>query len=325
MILAGDIGGTSTRLAAFELRDSRLVAMAEETFPSRKYSGLEHIAAAFVGPRNLKIKHACFGIAGPVQNGRVKTPNLAWTVESTVLAKTLELPSVTLINDLEANAYGVAALQPNEFVVLNPGADGATGNRAVISAGTGLGEAGLYWDGVEHRPFACEGGHCDFAPRTDLETELLTHLTRRYGRTSYERVLSGPGLVNIFEFLRDTGKGTPTAAVTTEMAQKDPSAVISKAALAGTDPVCVQALDLFVGFYGAEAGNLALKIMSSGGVYVGGGIAPKILEKMKGPIFMQSFLNKGRMRPLLEAMPVRLIMNENTALLGAARCAFLKA
>ena len=324
MILAGDIGGTSTRLAAFEIRDSRLIATEEEVFPSAKFGGLEEIAAAFVGPRNLKIGSACFGIAGPVQNGRVKTPNLAWTVDAAVLAKTLGLAAVTLINDLEANAYGVAALQPSEFVVVNPGAPGATGNIAVISAGTGLGEAGLFWDGKKHHPFACEGGHADLAPRNEIETELFSWLRAKFGRVSYERVVSGPGLVNVFQFLCATGKGKPSAQVTAEMARSDPSAVISRAAMAGSDPVCIQALELFVGFYGAEAGNLALKVMSAGGVYVGGGIAPKILEKLNGPIFMEAFLAKGRMRPLLEAMSVRVITNANTALLGAARCAALK-
>ncbi len=323
MILVGDIGGTSTRLAAFEIRDSRLIVAAEETFPSCRYDGLEEIAAAFVGRRKLDINCACFGIAGPVLNGCVKTPNLAWTVEAAVLARTLGLPEVSLINDLEANAYGVAALQPNEFFVLNAGATCPTGNIAVISAGTGLGEAGLYWDGNEHRPFACEGGHADFAPRTDLETEMLTWLRAKFGRVSCERVLSGPGLVNIYQFLCSTGKGKPDANITAEMARRDPSAVISRAALADSDPLCVKALDLFVGFYGAEAGNLALKMMSTGGIYIGGGIAPKILEKIKGSIFMDAFLDKGRMRPLLGAMPVRVIMNENTALLGAARCAAL--
>ncbi len=325
MILAGDIGGTSTRLACFEVQDSRPVVIAEETFPSRKFKSLEEIAVAFTSGRKLAIEHACFGIAGPVQKGRVKTPNLAWTVEASVLASKLGIKTVTLINDLEANAYGVAALTPEEFVVLNTGSPEAQGNLAVISAGTGLGEAGLYWDGKTHRPFACEGGHCDFAPRTELEIELLHYLMAKFDHVSYERVLSGPGLFTIYQFLRDTGKGKESPALAAEMRQHDPSATVSRAALAGTDPMCVQALDLFVGFYGAEAGNLALKIMSTAGVYVGGGIAPKIIEKLKGPIFKEAFVGKGRMRPLLESMPVRVIMNENTALLGAARCAMLMA
>lgn len=321
MILAGDIGGTSTRLACFERRASRLAITAEETFPSRQFKGLEEIVTTFLAERHLKIQKACFGIAGPVKNGRVVTPNLAWTVEASVLAKAIGTNTVVLINDLEANAYGVSALEPHEFVEVNAGDPDARGNLAVISAGTGLGEAGLYWDAQHHRPFACEGGHCDFAPRTPLEVELLRHLLSRHEHVSVERVLSGPGLFTIYQFLRDTGKGVESATLAAEMKSKDPSACVSRAGLAGTDPLCVQALDLFVSIYGAEAGNLALKVMSTGGVYVGGGIAPKILEKLRGPAFMSAFLDKGRMRPLLEAMPVRIIMNENTALLGAALCA----
>lgn len=319
MILAGDIGGTSTRLAAFEVRDSRLTLADEAVYPSAKYGGLEEIAAAFVEPRKLKIGGACFGIAGPVRNGCVKTPNLAWVVQADALAKTLGLPTVTLINDLEANAYGMAALEPGEFVVIQEGAPGAAGNIAVISAGTGLGEAGLYWDGKKHQPFACEGGHADFAPRSEIEVEMLCWLRAKFGHVSYERIVSGPGLANIFQFLCETGKGKPSPAVVSEMTRRDPSAAISLAAMAGSDPLCVQALDILAGCYGAEAGNLALKIMAGGGVYVGGGIAPKILAKIKSPIFLEAFLGKGRMRPLLEAMPLRVIMNENTALLGAAR------
>jgi len=321
MILAGDIGGTSTRLACFERRASRLAIAAEETFPSRKFKGLEDIVSTFLSERHFKIQKACFGIAGPVKNGRVVTPNLAWTVEASVLAKTANIETVVLINDLEANAYGVDALEPHEFVELNAGDPDAMGNLAVISAGTGLGEAGLYWDAQHHRPFACEGGHCDFAPRTPLEVELLNYLLVKNEHVSVERVLSGPGLLTIYQFLRDTKKGVESPALADEMKEKDPSACISKAALAGTDSLCIKALEMFVTIYGAEAGNLALKVMSTGGVYVGGGIAPKILEKIRGPEFMKAFLGKGRMRPLLESMPVRVIMNENTALLGAALCA----
>ena len=211
--------------------------------------------------------------------------------------------------------------KPKDFVTLNAGVADAEGNQAVISSGTGLGEAGLYWDGKKHRPFACEGGHSDFAPRNELEAELFRHLREKFGRVSYERVLSGPGLLNIYEFLRDTRRGEETAALAEEMRRADPAAVISRAALAGKYELCVKALDLFVSVYGAEAGNLALKMMATGGVFVGGGIAPKIIEKLKGPAFMEAFTAKGRMQPLLETMPVRVIMNEMTPLLGAARCA----
>jgi glucokinase len=194
----------------------------------------------------------------------------------------------------------------------------------VISAGTGLGEAGMYWDGTRHQVFACEGGHTDFAPRNQLEMDLLQYLHNHFGHVSYERVVSGPGLVNLFHFLRDTGRGTEPAWLSEQMLKADPAAAISKAGLERTCPLCEQALDLFVSLYAAEAGNLALKLMATGGVYLGGGIAPKLLAKLAGPLFMQSFASKGRMQTLMEAMPVRVITNDKTALLGAARFASLR-
>jgi glucokinase len=251
----------------------------------------------------------------------VVTPNLPWVVDSAALAHDLNLPAVTLLNDLEANAYGIAALSPEDFVTLNIGTPAAEGNAAVISVGTGLGEAGLYWDGRSHHPFACEGGHADFAARDALEAELLLYLRAKGQHVSYERVLSGSGLQSIYAFLRDSGRAKETPAVAEEMRRADPAAVIANAGLQGRCELCVQALDLFVSAYGAEAGNLALKMMSAGGVFVGGGIAPKIIQKLKGPAFMAAFTAKGRMKPLLEAMPVRVIMQEKTALLGAARYA----
>ena len=321
MILAGDIGGTSARLGLFDANGAGPRLAVEQTYASREHPGLDEIVTAFVAAHKAPIQHACFGIAGPVLHGRVEAPNLAWVVDARTLARELALPAVTLLNDLEANAYGIAALGPEDFVVLNAGTPQAKGNAAVISAGTGLGEAGLYWDGQRHHPFACEGGHADFAPRNALEAELLVFLGSTGERVSYERVLSGPGLHRIYEFLRDSGRGQEPAALAEALRQSDPAAVISRNGLEGRYELCVQALELFASFYGAEAGNLALKMMATGGVYLGGGIAPKILAKLKGPAFLQAFTAKGRMRPLLEAMPVRVIMNEMTALLGAARCA----
>jgi glucokinase len=321
MILAGDIGGTSTRLACYQVPNGELQPVIEQTFPSRQYAGLGEIAEAFLARHKVKVARACFGIAGPVQENRVVTPNLPWVVDGEALARELGVRTVKLINDLEANAYGIAALSSADFVTLNPGAPGAVGNAAVISVGTGLGEAGLYWDGQNHRPFACEGGHVDFAPRNALDAELLQYLLPRFGRVSYERVLSGPGLRLIYEFFRDTGRGTEAQGLAEAMGKGDPSAVISNAAMEGRCPLCVQALDLFVSYYGAEAGNLALKLMARGGVYVGGGVAPRILPKLQSPAFLAAFTAKGRMQPLLEAMPVRVILKDTTALLGAARCA----
>ena len=323
MILAGDIGGTSTRLAFFEALEGRLRPVIEKTYPSRKYTGLDDIAAAFVAEHPMAFDRACFGIAGPVQHDRVVTPNLPWVVDAQSLSRGLRVAKVKLINDLEANAYGIATLVPEDLVTLNHGAPGAQGNRAVISVGTGLGEAGLFWDGQAHQPFACEGGHADFAPRNHLEAELLLQLLGRLEHVSTERVLSGPGLRVIYDFLRDTKRGEEPAWLHEELSQGDPSAGISRIALEGRSDLCAAALDLFVSLYGAEAGNLALKTMSTGGVYVGGGVAPRILNRLQSPLFMAAFTAKGRMRPLLEAMPVHVIMKEATALFGAARCGLL--
>lgn len=323
MILAGDIGGTNARLASFKLEGDRLACALEKDYPSQGHAGLEEIVTKFVTECGVKVDRACFGIAGPVENGRAVTPNLPWVVDAGRVANRLGIEAVLLINDLEANAYGIAALAPQDFVVLNEGAPEPQGSLAVIAAGTGLGEAGAVWDGRLHRPVACEGGHCDFAPRNALETELLHYLLREYEHVSYERVLSGAGLLNIYKFLRDTGRRAEPAWLAGEIRHADPAAVISKAALERRAPLAEQALDLFVSLYGAEAGNLALKFKATGGVFVGGGIAPKIIQKLKGPTFMQAFTAKGRMKPLLQTMSVKVILNEKTALLGAARRAAL--
>ncbi len=324
MILAGDIGGTSARLAAFELVGSNLRVVAEKNYVSRQYASLSDVVAGFVASHSLRVTSACFGIAGPVRDGRVATPNLPWVVEDAPLARQLGLTEVALINDLEANAWGISALEPNDIATVNVGIPKVQGNAAVIAAGTGLGEAGLCFDGERHRPFAGEGGHADFAPRDAVEIELLQHLIKKFGRVSYERVLSGPGLCNIYQFLRDSGHGVETPAVVAAMRDQDAAAVISLAATEGRCDLCSRALELFVSILGAETGNVALKFMAVAGVYLGGGIAPKILAKLREPAFLQAFLAKGRMTPLLEAMPVRVILNEKTALLGAARYADLR-
>jgi len=325
MILAGDIGGTNARLAFFDVSNGHFRLVSASVFPSREYRGLDEIVTRFVDTSNLRPEAACFGIAGPVRNGRVETSNLPWVVESGRLARELNLAQTTLINDVEANAWGIAALDPRDVLLLNQVRGNPSGNQAVIAAGTGLGEAGMYWDGSRHQVFACEGGHADFAPRNELEIELFRYLAARFGHVSYERVVSGPGLVNLFHFLRDTGRGTEPQWLTEEMAHADPAAAISVAAMGGKSPLAEQALDLFISIYATEAGNLALKVMATGGVYLGGGIAPKLLSKLAGPLFMHAFAAKGRMQPLLEDMPVRVVINDKAALMGAARCASVRA
>jgi glucokinase len=321
MILAGDIGGTNARLAFFDVMDGHFRLVSASVFPSREYSGLDQIVSRFVDSSNLHPEAACFGVAGPVRNGRVEASNLPWIIESKRLADELNLEKAVLINDLEANAWGIATLDLKDIVPLNEVKGGPVGNQAVISAGTGLGEAGMYWDGSRHHIFASEGGHADFAPRDELEMDLFRYLAGRYEHVSYERIVSGPGLVNVFQFLRDSGRGTEPPWLTDEMSHADPAAAISRAGLSGTCPLCEQAVDLFVSVYGAEAGNLALKLMATGGIFLGGGIAPKLLPKLSGPLFMRAFLGKGRMQALLESMPIKVIINDKTALMGAARCA----
>ena len=321
MILAGDIGGTHTRLAIMEDRDGRLIPTANARYRSREHGSLETVLRAFLTANPASIDRAAFGIAGPVHSGVSDATNLPWIVDAAHVAREFGIRRVGLINDLEANAWGIPTLSSDDLAVLNPGKSDATGNLALISAGTGLGEAGVHWDGTRHRPFASEGGHVDFAPRNRLEVDLLEFLLRQFPRVSYERVVSGPGLQNIYRFLRETGRGEEPPWLAARLREQDPNAVISQAALSGESTLCVQALELFVALYGAAAGNLALTLLATGGVYLGGGIAPKILPKLKDPVFLNAFLTKGRMRPLLEAMPVRVILNDQTALFGAARYA----
>jgi glucokinase len=321
MLLAGDVGGTSTRLALFELDAAGPRLTAEARLASRDFDGLEAAVAAFLAEHPADLEAAGFGVAGPVVGGRVVTTNLPWVVDAEALAAPLDLPRVALLNDLTATAFGLAALEPTDLRTLQPGAPGATGSIAVIAAGTGLGEAALFWDGGRHHPAPSEGGHTDFAPRDPLEQELLTYLMARFGHVSYERIVSGPGLVNVYEFLRDSGRFAEQSAVAERLASGDPAAAIAAAALAGEDRLCETALGLLTRVYGAEAGNLALKLLATGGVYVGGGIAPKILPALEAGAFLEAFLDKGRLRPLLERVPLHVILTGRVALLGAARAA----
>lgn len=325
MILAGDIGGTSARLAYFEKKDGRLSPVVEEVKRSRDYPTLQAALLEFKRKYDYAVSCACFGIAGPVRAGRVETPNLPWIIESAVLERELEISKVYLLNDLEANAHGLAELTSADFAVLAEGI-AAKGNAAVISAGTGLGEAGLFWDGSTHHPFACEGGHADFAPTSDLQIELWQYLRKKFGgHVSVERVVSGPGQYNVYEFLRETGKGKEEPWLTEELKAGDRSAVVSRNGVSGKSPMCEQAVNLFVEIYGSAAGNLALKMLALGGVFLGGGIAPKILTKLREPIFIPAFCNKGRLRRLLEQIPVRVVLNDKTALLGAGHVAMAHA
>ena len=319
LVLAGDIGGTKTNLALFSVKGEKLHSESLRTFPSKRYSGLVPVLQEFLAADHNKIDSACFGIAGPVVDGKVKTPNLPWMIDTAELRHALKLDSVSLLNDLEAGAYGIFTLDNDEFCTHNEGIMRQSGSKALIAAGTGLGQAIMYDDGRHFHPLASEGGHADFAPRDELEIELLRYLIGRFGHVSYERVLSGPGLFNIYRFLKENrGMAEPKSLTEQFAATDDPSAVISKAALANEAEICVKSLEMFVSIYGAEAGNLALRAKSVRGLYIGGGIAPKILAKLKDGTFMPAFVDKGRYTELLAGTPVQVVLNDQAALRGAA-------
>jgi glucokinase len=317
-VLAGDIGGTKTRIGLFELEADRLRVVDERSFVSADFEGLQEIVTGFLDGRDARCAAACFGIAGPVNGGSVRVTNLPWVVDAGALSSATEIPSVVLINDLEATAQGVLNVAEDHSRVLHHGSPEARGNGAVIAAGTGLGEAGLFWDGRGLRPFACEGGHAGFSPTDALTDALLRFLRRRHATVSWERVLSGPGLADLYRFLLvEAGRQPPAWFVEAEHSD-DPAAAVAEAGLAGECEVCAAALELFARLYGEEAGNLALKLMATGGVWVCGGIAPKILPVLEAGGFMAGFLAKGRMRPLMEQMPVRVVLDDRVALIGAA-------
>lgn len=324
MFLAGDIGGTNSRLALFERESSRLRLIAIADYLSNNYSGLDEIVALFLAENSITraVESAAFGIAGPVEDGqRVHATNFPWVVDKAVLSSNLSTSNVGLLNDLVANAYGTCWLTNKDYFALNTGVPHARSNKAIISAGTGLGEAGLILVDGRYTAVATEGGHCSFAPQRPIEIELFRFLQEKYGHVSWERVLSGPGLTNIYEFLcQQASQSEPAVALAQipELASLDLPARISQAAILGIDQTAEQALNLFVGFYGSEAGNVALKFLATGAMYVGGGIAPKILPKLQEGRFFASFVSKGRFSKLLKQISIYVILNDRTALLGAA-------
>lgn len=320
MILAGDIGATRTRLAAFQTEGNRLDCVVQKTYASQEHRGLSEVLVQFIRTEGIPVHSACFGVAGPVRNGQSKISNLPWIIDCRELAGQLKLNSVGLLNDLEAYAYGIDALESKDFVTLSEGSEDAEGNRAVISAKTGLGMAGLYWDGFRHHPFACEGGHADFAPRNELQAELFSYLQKKFGHVSCERVLSGPGIRNIFDFLRDAQKAEEPPDLRDQISRaSDVSALIAQLASEGKSPICEQTMDIFVAILGAETGNCALRYMTTGGIFIAGVIAAKNVEKLKQPAFLQAFLDKGRMAALLKDMPLKVILNDDCGLIGSAR------
>jgi glucokinase len=332
MILAGDVGGTKVHLALYSFEGGRLKPVRDQKFPAHEFAKLDDVVEAFLtGDRDAQGKRseivaACFGCPGPVRDGRLKLTNLPWTLDTRDLSSSLGIEHIFLINDLEANGYGIPELAPEAVFTLHAGDAAAMGHRGLIAAGTGLGEALLIWDGKAHRPIPSEGGHCDFAARTDREIALLQYLRATLaGRVSWERVVSGIAIKNIYAFLRDVEKIEEPAWLRERMAVEDPNAVIGRCAEDGSSSLCFETMKTFVGAYGAEAGNIALKVLAVGGIYLGGGIAPKTLKTLENGGFMQAFLDKGRMSPLLESIPVRVILDDTCALLGAAAYAEARA
>jgi glucokinase len=321
MLLAGDIGGTKTNLAVFSPEDGPRAPLAEATFPSADYPSLETLVREFLSQVALKVDRASFGVAGPVAAGQATITNLPWVMEETQLREALNLSSVRLLNDLAAIAHAVPFLAPADLHTLNVGQQTPGGAIAVVAPGTGLGEAFLTWDGTRYRPHASEGGHADFAPTNPFEVELLRYLQDRFEHVSYEQVCSGRGLPNIYAYLKDSGYADEPAWLTKQLAAADdPTPIIVNAALDSQRPceLCVATLNAFVSILGAEAGNLALKVLASGGVYLGGGIPPRILPVLEQERFMAAFRRKGRMSDLLTRVPVHIILNPKVALLGAA-------
>jgi glucokinase len=322
MILAGDVGGTKVHLALYNRVQGHLVPVRDEKFPAHEFPGLEGVVEHFLsaGTEDKKtITAACFGVPGPVRDGRLKLTNLPWTLDCRDLERTLGIPHIFLINDLEANGYGIPQLAPDKIFTLHAGAPDATGHQGLIAAGTGLGEALLIWDGKTHTPIPSEGGHCDFAARSNREIALLEYLrTTLKGRVSWERVVSGLGIQNIYAFLRDVEKLDEPQWLKARLAAEDPNAVIGECAEDGSSSICFETMKLFAAAYGAETGNIALKVLATGGMYLGGGIAPKALKTLQSGAFIAAFLDKGRLSPLLQSIPVRVILDDTCALLGAA-------
>ena len=315
LIFAGDVGATKTNLALFKVDGDHLLLQKEGQFISKNYTNIIELADSFL--KELPLPDAiCFGVAGPVQNNKAFLSNLGWELNIDEIAEHFHLKNIQLINDLEATAFGLAVLEEKDIKVLSEGSNNSVGNVAVIAPGTGLGEAGLYWDGANHHPFASEGGHCDFAPRNELDFELYNYLQQKFGHVSWERLLSGPGIVNIYHFLRDKKKMTEPKWLSNLFENGATPAVISTHT--EESGICKETMELFVRYLAYESANLVLKYKATGGLYIGGGIAPQIISLFENYSFLKSFYQSGRLNFILEKVPVKIILNSKAALLGAS-------
>jgi glucokinase len=319
-VLAGDIGGTKTNLALYLATEDGMEMTLSTRYPSGEYASCIDIIKQFLRENKLSLPdRICLGVAGPVLNGKVDLTNLNWVLDIADIRRQTGVKEVALINDLESTAYGLAALSPDDFITLHPGDPSITGNMAIIAPGTGLGEAGLYWSGNHHYPFPTEGGHTDFSPRTELDIELLKFMQKKYGVVSWEKVVAGPAITDLYYFLRDVKKMEEPKWLATELEeQKDDSAVISKAALQQKAAICVETMDIFVRYLARESSNLVLKLKATGGLFLGGGIPPKIAPLLQEKKFFEHYMDCDRMQHLLETVAIRIIKNDQTALMGSA-------
>ncbi len=317
-VLAGDVGGTKTNLSAFTATKDKVVPVHEASYHSSKYTSCVDIIKEYLAANpTVKPDRICLGVAGPVFQGKVELTNLSWVLDIDDIRRATNVNDVSLINDLEATAYGLAGLTEDDFITIHPGSNEG-GNAAIIAPGTGLGEAGLYWDGSCHHPFPTEGGHNDFAPRTALDMELCSYLQKKYEIVSWERVIAGPGIHDIYTFLCKEKNRREADWLNEAFLHEAPSAVISQSALEEKDPACIETMQMFVRFLARESCNLVLKMKATGGLFLGGGIPPKITSLLQKNVFYNNFLDCDRMQHLVKKVPVKIILNSKTALIGAA-------
>ncbi|HTQ65967.1 MAG TPA: glucokinase [Puia sp.] len=319
LVLAGDVGGTKTNMALFKATKKNIELVHEEDYHSSKYSSFIDILNQYLsGHPHARPDRLCMGVAGPVFQGKVELTNLSWNLDSEEISRILKIKNVFLINDLEATAYGLAGLGPDDFITIHEGTGKHEGNLAILAPGTGLGEAGVYWDGSYYHPFPTEGGHADFAPRTELDIELYQYLQKEYDIVSCERVIAGPGIYDIYRFLCEIKNRTMAEWLKEAIEKNDPSAVISQSALEEKDATCIETMQLYIRYLARESSNLVLKMKATGGLFLGGGIPPKITSILQQNVFYDNFLDCDRMQNLVRKVPVKIILNSKTALLGAA-------
>lgn len=318
-VLAADVGGTKANLALIEVKGLEMQVLKNKKYPSQQYTSFNDIINDFIHDVPQKPGKICIGVAGPVINGEVEFTNLSWMVSEKDITRDTGVKAVALINDLEATAYGLACLPESDFTVLHPGKGaGSAGNIAIIAPGTGLGEAALFFDGKFYHPFATEGGHTAFAPRTAQDVRLLQHLQQKNAVISWEHVIAGPGIANIYHFLRDVERMSEPAWLTEQFKQGDASAAITRGAIEQQEPICVKTMELYVRYLGYESTNLVLKMKASGGLFISGGIPPKILSLLQKPDYYAAYRDCDRMHDLVEAAPIKVIMNDHAPLYGAA-------